>query len=68
MKFHNIEDPEEVIEILKFNYDGKGSALGILSSSTTIEHIPLEEVKELLIGTNKNLPKYELLKETPNQK
>lgn len=68
MKFQNIEDPEDIIEYLKFNYDGAGSALGIRSNSTTIEHIPLKEVKEQLIGTNKNLPKYTLLKETPNQK
>ena len=68
MKFQNIEDPEDIIEFIAFNYDGKGSALYMHPNSLTIYEMSAKEVQTALVGGIPDLPKYELLKETPNQK
>lgn len=62
MKFQNIEDPEDIIEFIAFNYDGKGSALYMHPDSPTIYEMPVEKVQTALIGGIPDLPKYELIK------
>lgn len=58
MKIRNILDGS-IIEILEFNYDGKGSALYIEGGFTTIQSFTLEEVNDLLLGEVGHELKYE---------
>lgn len=61
MRLVKIDDRNEVIEILAFNYDGKGSALVKYDDSQTIHHLSEQEVKDVVLGKQNQNPEYELL-------
>ncbi|WP_407454869.1 hypothetical protein [Methanobrevibacter sp.] len=62
MKFRNTNNPDEIIEFLTFNYDGRGSSLYIYSDSTTVHKMTLEETEDAIMGKKTGeLPLYELI-------
>ena len=52
MQFKKKSDPETVVEVFAFNYDGQGSALYRYKGSSSVEEISLEELQNRLLGKN----------------
>ena len=61
MKFRKINSHDETIEILVFNYDGKGSALVIENNDGIVESKALDELKNIILGEVKKEKEYELV-------
>lgn len=60
MKLRNVNSPEEIIEILQFNYDGEGSCLYVYNETSKIYEMSLKDLRNGLFGENGN-PTYHLL-------
>ncbi len=60
MKYRNKKDHDSVVEVISFNYDGKGSALYHYIGSRSIEEISLSDLQDKLLGANGGEAKYEI--------
>ena len=50
MKFRSKKDPDIIVEVIAFNYDGKGSVLYHYMDSLSIEEISLSDLQNRLLG------------------
>ncbi len=50
MLFRNKREPETVVEVIAFNYDGKGSVLYRYRDEPTIYELSLPELQDRLLG------------------
>lgn len=60
LKVQKIGSPEDYVEFLEFNYDGKGSSIARYPGSNNLEHLSLGDTEDILFGVNGKNREYEL--------
>ncbi len=50
MLFHSKKDPDSVVEVIAFNYDGKGSVLYHYKDAFTVYELSLQDLQDKLLG------------------
>ncbi len=50
MKFRSKKDPDCIVEVLSFNYDGKGTVLYHYTDSLSVEELSLSELQDRILG------------------
>ena len=60
LKVQKIGSPEDYVEFLVFNYDGKGSSIAKYPGSDHLEHLSLDDTQDILFGAQGKNLEYEL--------
>lgn len=60
LKVQKIGSPEDYVEFLEFNYDGKGSSIARYPGSNKLELLSLDDTEDILFGVKGKNCEYEL--------